>query len=321
VKDRIRVAQAAPEPTPTPKAVPVPAEAAKRSEELTKVRTALHDAVALRKQGKTAEANARAAELAKQYPDSVAVQVLNTMGEVTAKREDTQATRKAKEDSAAAALNGVDRAAVMPKDDLEYAKDFKERTAKRRADTAPTAAELKVLKSLETAVKAQFQESRLEDVTDYISTIIGLPIVLDKAALDDQNLTYNSPVTFVVKQPIAARTALRGVLRSVGLTYVVRDGTMIVTTPARAREYLVQKTYYLGDLVTPIGSPFFPVGDALQQAFNVQSMLEMIVTSIDPDSWDFRGGPGTVRYYAPTRSLVVRQSQEVHAGIKASLYK
>jgi hypothetical protein len=45
------------------------------------------------------------------------------------------------------------------------------------------------------------------------------------------------------------------------------------------------------------------------------------VTMIDPDSWDIRGGPGTVRYYAPKRAIVVRQSAEVHVSLKASLYK
>ena len=48
---------------------------------------------------------------------------------------------------------------------------------------------------------------------------------------------------------------------------------------------------------------------------------QIIVTSIDPDSWEQRGGPGTIRYYAPTRSLVIRQSAEVHTMVKGSLYK
>jgi hypothetical protein len=321
VKDRIRVVQAAPEPTPAPPAPPPSTEATKRAEEFAQVKAGLTEAVALRKQGKTAESNARVAELTKQFPESVAAQVMSTIGETTAKREDAAAVRKDKEQGAAAALNAVDRAAVMPKGDLEFAKDHKERTAGRKADTAPTAEELKLLKALDTPVTAQFKESHLQDVTDYLSTVIGLPIVLDKAAMDEVGLTYDSPVTFVVKQQVAARSALRGVLRTVGLTYVVREGTVFVTSPTRARDYLVTKTYYLGDLVVPVGTPFAPAGDPLQEAFNVQSLVEMIVTMIDPDSWDVRGGPGTVRYYAPKRAIVVRQSAEVHASLKASLYR
>ncbi|HEY1380768.1 MAG TPA: hypothetical protein VGF55_28460 [Gemmataceae bacterium] len=321
IRDRIRVVEAAPAPTPEPKLPPLPPEAVKRAEEFARLKAGLREAVALRKEGKTAEANVKATELARLYPDSPAAQVLTDIGQTTASRDESRSVRKDKEQGNLAGLNGVDRSGVMPKSDVEFAKDHRERTAKRKADTAPTAAELKLLQALDTPVKAEFQNSRLEDVMDYLSTMMNLTVVLDKAALDELNLTYNSPVTFVVKKPVAARSALRGVLRSLGLTYVVRDGTVFVTTPTKAREYMVTKSYYLGDLVSPIGNPFFPVGDPLQEAFNVQSLIDLIVTTIDPDSWDLRGGPGTIRYYPPTKSLIVRQSAEVHVSLKASLSK
>jgi hypothetical protein len=321
VDDRIRVVQAAPAPTPELGPPPRPAEAKKHVDELAKVREGLKEALELRKKGQATDANAKAAELTRQFPDSVAVQVFNTIGQVTARRQENHVSRKEKEDSVLAGLAAVDRAAVMPRGDIEFTKDHKDRMAKRRADTAPTAAELKILQSLNTGITPQFQNSRLEDVADYLSTLIGLPIVLDKAALDELSLNYNSPVTFVLKRPVEARTALRGILRSIGMTFVVRDGTVFVTSPSRARDYLTVKAYSLGDLVIPVGNPFVPVGDPLQEAFNVQSLIDMILSTVDPESWDVRGGPGTIRYYAPTRALVVRQSQEVQVSLKASLNK
>jgi len=156
---------------------------------------------------------------------------------------------------------------------------------------------------------------------DSLSTIMGLTIVIDKAALDDLQITYDTPVTFSVRQPVAARTALRAILRGLGLTYVVREGTVFVTTPLRARDLLVTKAYYLGDLVKPVGGPFTPVGDPLSEALNVATIINMIVTSIDPDSWDVRGGPGTIRYYAPKMAILVRQSAEVHTMIRGSMPK
>jgi general secretion pathway protein D len=316
VKDRLLVTQAGQEPAPEPKALPLPAESARQVEELAKVKAGLQEAVALSKQGKAAEANLRLAELTRQYPDNVAVQFLGTIQQTADRRDEARAVRRDVEQRATAALNSVDRAAAVPRDDIEYPKDFKEKTAKRQADTAPTAAELKILRSLESPVDARFKDSRLEDVTDTLATLIGLPIVLDKAALDELQLSYSSPVTFVVRRPVAARTALRGIFRGLGLTYVVREGTVFVTTPTRAREFLVTKAYYLGDLVVPIGYP-----DPIQEAFNVAATLEMIVTTIDPDSWEQRGGPGTLRYYAPKRAIVVRQSAEIHVMIRGSMPK
>ena len=153
---------------------------------------------------------------------------------------------------------------------------------------------------------------------DYLSTLTGLTIILDKASLDEMSLTYTTPVTFVVKTPLAVRSTLRGMFSGMGLTYVVRDGIVWVTTPARAREFLVTKTYPVGDLAVPID--FGPWAGA-QEAFNVVSLIQLMVTSIEPESWESRGGPGTIRYYAPTLSLVIRQSAEVHTMVKGSLNK
>lgn len=321
VKDRIRVLQASPQQTPPPKPPTITPEAAQRAESYARIKTGLEEVKSLRKQGKLAEANARLIEANKQFADNVALQFESESNKITDQRQANQATRKDKEQGALAGLNDIDRSAVLPKSEVQYPKDWVEKTAKRRADTAPTAEELKLLKSLDTTVNAQFQKSRLEDVIDYLSTMMNVPVVLDKSALEELNLTYDSPVDFVVRKPISARAALRGVAQSLGLTYVVRDGVVMVTTPTRARDYLVTKTYYLGDLVVPIGDPFFPVGDPVQEALNVTALIQTIVSSIDPDSWEFRGGAGTIRYYAPTRSIIVRQSAEVHVSIKSSLYK
>ena len=128
---------------------------------------------------------------------------------------------------------------------------------------------------------------------------------------------YNSPVTFVLKQPISVRTALRGI-RQLGLTYVInREGVVWVTTDASACEFMVTKTYNIADLAVPVGFPWFP--DAQER--NVLSLIDLIVTSVDPESSAEPRRPGTIRYFAPTRSLVIRQYAEIHGMVKSSLYK
>jgi hypothetical protein len=101
-----------------------------------------------------------------------------------------------------------------------------------------------------------------------------------------------------------------------GLTYVVHEGVVFVTTPEKAKAYLVTKTYYVGDLVKPIG--FFELGS---EELNVVMLIDMIVQMVDPESWETRGGPGIIRYYPPTRSIIVRQSAEIHTMVKSSIYK
>ena len=53
----------------------------------------------------------------------------------------------------------------------------------------------------------------------------------------------------VSPKTIAMRTALRKVLADQGLSYVIKDEVIYVTTAAKAREMMSTRVYYVGDLV------------------------------------------------------------------------
>jgi hypothetical protein len=48
---------------------------------------------------------------------------------------------------------------------------------------------------------------------------------------------------------------------------------------------------------------------------NAQQLIDLIESTIQPDSWDVNGGPGTIRYYSPLHVLVIRNTQPVHREI------
>jgi len=50
-------------------------------------------------------------------------------------------------------------------------------------------------------------------------------------------------------------------------------------------------------------------------------LVELIQQTIRPDFWDVAGGPGTIRYFAMRRVLVVRATTEVHEDLAALLRK
>jgi hypothetical protein len=58
-------------------------------------------------------------------------------------------------------------------------------------------------------------------------------------------------------------------------------------------------------------------GSSIDQAAsaNGQALVDLIQATIAPDTWDIRGGPGTIIYYNPLRALVVRQTGEVHDNL------
>lgn len=56
-------------------------------------------------------------------------------------------------------------------------------------------------------------------------------------------------------------------------------------------------------------------GGAAQTEDNAQQLIELIQRTINPDSWDINGGPGSIFYYSQLQCLVIRATSEVHEGI------
>ncbi len=115
---------------------------------------------------------------------------------------------------------------------------------------------------------------------------------------------------------------------------MIKDQSLQVTSNVRAKEMMIVRTYYLGDLLGqgalgfsfPLGNPGnsfgFPVGSpnngplVAQQAAQI---MESIQETIEPGSWQKNGGSGTITFSAPLAALIIRQSAEVHAMISGGL--
>jgi hypothetical protein len=223
----------------------------------------------------------------------------------------------------------VEQSAMPANGEVEFPKDWKQRTKGRSAGVPLTATEKAIMKALGDSITVDFKNSKLEDVIDYFRTVTGVSFNVDKEALKDVEASYDSPVTFTGKG-MALRTALRLILSGLGMTYVVKDQAILVTSVQRAREMMVVRSYYIGDLlagsalsrtpgILPNGLPYAPFSPAAQQlqavgmAETAKMIIDMIQTSVDPQSWQANGGPGTIVFHAPSMSVIVKQSAEVHA--------
>ena len=45
---------------------------------------------------------------------------------------------------------------------------------------------------------------------------------------------------------------------------------------------------------------------------NVAGLIQTIQNAIDPTLWSNNGGPGSITFYEPTRSLIIRAPAEMH---------
>ena len=99
-----------------------------------------------------------------------------------------------------------------------------------------------ILQKLEEPISMSFaNETPLEDVLKYIKSAtqgpndIGIPIYVDPAGLVDAEKTMTSPVALDL-EGVPLRLTLHFLLKQVGLTYMVHDGVLTIST-ASAMEH------------------------------------------------------------------------------------
>lgn len=201
----------------------------------------------------------------------------------------------------------VDRTALAPPADIVYPKDWQARSEARASSLVTmTAKEKTILRALESPISLQFKNARLESVLDYLRDKTGLPLLADRTALTAADVNYDSTVSFDAKG-VSVRTVLRKILADLGLTYVIRNEAIQIVTPEMARQMQVTRVYYARDLL-PGGWGYF---SAIQAAL----LIDLIQSTVEPDSWKVNGGDGTILYDPVRRALVVKQSAEFHSAL------
>ncbi len=194
--------------------------------------------------------------------------------------------------------------------DVKFPKNWKE-LVKKRSTSQMTKSEQKLLKALDTVIEANFDNTRFEDVIKYLEEKTGVTILLDKQAMEQQQVTYETTVRFRARK-VTMRTVLRRILGDVGLAYFIKDEAIQVTSIDKAKEALTTRVYYIGDLVNKLSLDLGPILNQQQVLDNAKQIVDAIQTTIEPETWSINNGPGKV-YFDPLRMvLVVKATAEVH---------
>ena len=151
-----------------------------------------------------------------------------------------------------------------------------------------------------------FEQESLCDVVTALEKLHKIPICIDHKALEDAGIGTDTPVTRTI-EGVSLRSALHLMLHDLGLTYVIADDVLLITTPDEANNRLMTRVYEVGDLVSCRDEK-----GRLWQDFG--SLIEMVTTVIQPTTWDEVGGPGSIKegLFAHSKILVVSQTADVH---------
>ena len=175
----------------------------------------------------------------------------------------------------------------------------------------PTEGEAKILAALAEKTAADFQTSPLSEVVEALKKKHQIEIQLDAKALEETGTSTDTPVTIQLTE-ISLRSLLRLLLGELDLTYVVRDGYLLITSKTEAENMLRVKVYPVRDLVT-LDSEFRPpLAKDRQGDEDYQSLIILITSTVAPTTWDEVGGPGAQQQYRSSHSITFAQTEEVH---------
>lgn len=275
---------------------------------------------------KFADAQAKIAELTKKYPNNPAVIVLNGQGYVADRVADARELSRQQAERIAFALNDVDRSALPAKGDIEFPKGWAEKMERRdKLNGIQLDAETEaILEALERQVKPGqgIKNGPFEEVIETLATITQKNIYLNREALLESGTDLKKPVS--LPDGVSVRTALRAVLQANGLTFVIKDKSILVVRPDEARKMLVKRAYYMGDVLSsPLGggATFGPLVDFNIATQNANLIIDSIKKSIDPLGWSGQGGDSTILFHAPSMSIIVSAPAEVHFNLSRATRK
>jgi hypothetical protein len=274
--------------------------------------------------GMTAQAAAEIARLTKTYPTNPSVLSLGYTDTLKNRLADAQALYAEAASRWVINQRQIRESALPAIYDVEFPKNWKKLSEERLKSNQPqmTDREKKIIEALDKSITVNFTERPFEEALQDLSNMLDQPLLVDKKSLDDLGIDLKKGSTLQAKG-LAGRTVLRALLATQGLTFVIKDQTIQIVSVERAKTMLTTRVYSVADLVQgvgPFGNPLFgPAINAQQAQANVNLLIDAI-KKIDPLSWAGEaGGPGTITYHAPTQSIIVRNSAEVHLALSSAL--
>jgi hypothetical protein len=162
-------------------------------------------------------------------------------------------------------------------------------------------AETRIHSALEGLCDFQCAGSPLLEVLEDLSRKHHIPIAPCQPKLDEAAIDLKTPLTLKMKGA-TLRAALHSLLEQAELAYVISDDVLQVTTPEDAGSRMRTVVYDVRDLVI------------VKEGIDFDFLIELITTTVNPDSWDDTGGPGSLQDLPPYW-LALRQSDSMHADV------
>lgn len=307
------------------------------------------------KEGKFADAEARAEKAHRIDPDNPAIDAARQQAKMQYNLSNEEKAVQTGRDQWTITQTDMGAKAVVSDDKpVEYTKNFNQvgqerirktlaRMNRDRGDELPNSSKLS------TTISVDFRNRPLDEVVGEVRTLSGgLNIILEQVALQYAGIDSNMPISLTLNN-VSVKTVLSAVLNQAQLTYYVKEGIIYVTTKEARASHKQTRTYGVHDLIVPrddmanltnvnrdaavpvstngatSGREGYdpPANNGQWQTRRTGSTLEkqliqMITSTISPETWkgSAAGGTGTIEYYPMGMTLVVSQSSDIQEQIE-----
>lgn len=181
-----------------------------------------------------------------------------------------------------------------------------------------------------------FDNARLDEVFDWLSDYADWNVIVRWRVLEEAGILRDKPVSLKLKNLSLSQVLwllLNDAAGETKLAYKASGSVLIISTDEDLSKELIVKVYDVGDLLlrTPKASaPQMDFAQGLGQngggnlwqgnqsnaaevedpAVRIEELIELITSTISPDSWSVNGGKGQIRAFHSL--LVVSNSIKVH---------
>lgn len=156
--------------------------------------------------------------------------------------------------------------------------------------------EVAIRRALDRDVAVDYRKVPFDKVLADLGRQLDVPIQIDYPTLADEGVALDQDVT-ITRATLTGTSALRQLLEPLQLTWIVQNELLFVTTSVRAGETLETRIYDVDDLI---------------YSGEFDSLIGVLTSTIEPDSWDEVGGPGSIREVdsGGVVALSIRQTQK-----------
>jgi hypothetical protein len=153
-----------------------------------------------------------------------------------------------------------------------------------------------------------YSDQPIQDVASSLSAEYGIPIQLNKTALEEAGIGTDSPVSINLHN-ISFRSALKLMLRHLSLTWHIQDEVLMVTTKEDAEKDLDTCVYNVQGLVD----------DA--DPNSAEALIDAIHSCVRTETWAVNGGGQAEVRPLPSGLLVVSQTPAIQEEVSTLLNK